>query len=95
MPRVALESMSCRLWKEVCIRPEAPLWGAVASPNPLGSVMPAPPGLPGFVEASPVQAPPQPTVESVLLHTVQQQQNQVAQLTSLVQTLEQGVHCKG
>ncbi|OLP85772.1 hypothetical protein AK812_SmicGene33198 [Symbiodinium microadriaticum] len=42
---------------------------------------------PGFVEASPVQVPPQPTVESVLLHTVQQQQNQVAQLTSLVQTL--------
>ena len=36
---------------------------------------------------SPAQAPSQPTVESFLLHTVQQQQNQVAQLTALVQTL--------
>ena len=66
----------------------SPIMGSpVAPPNPLGSVMPPPPGLPGFVEASPVQVPPQPRVESVLLHTVQQQQNQVAQLTSLVQTL--------
>ena len=58
-----------------------------ASPNPLGGVLPPPPGLPEFGGVSPVQAPPQPTVESFLLHTVQQQQNQVAQLTALVQTL--------
>ena len=32
--------------------------------------------------------PPQPTVESVLSHTVQQQQNQVAQLILSVQTRE-------
>ena len=58
-----------------------------ASPNHLGGVLPPPPGLPEFGGVSPVQAPPQPTVESFLLHTVQQQQNQVAQLTALVQTL--------
>ena len=58
-----------------------------ASPSPLGGVLPPPPGLPEFGGVSPVQAPPQPTVESFLLHTVQQQQNQVAQLTALVQTL--------
>ena len=34
-----------------------------------------------------MQVPPQSGVESVLLQTVQQQQNQVAQLTTLVQTL--------
>ena len=50
-------------------------------------VLPPTPGLPEFGGVSPVQAPPQPTVESFLLHTVQQQQNQVAQLTALVQTL--------
>ena len=90
VPRVAaLSPMSNLSALERGMHPTgSPIVGSpVATPNPLGSVMPPPPGLPGFVEASPVQVPPQPTVESVLLHTVQQQQNQVAQLTSLVQTL--------
>lgn len=66
----------------------SPVVGSPAAwPNPLGGVLPPPPGLPEFGGVSPVQAPPQPTVESFLLHTVQQQQNQVAQLTALVQTL--------
>ena len=65
----------------------SPAVGSPASPNPLGGVLPPPPGLPEFGGVSPVQAPPQPTVESFLLHTVQQQQNQVAQLAALVQTL--------
>ena len=90
VPRVAaLSPMSNLSALERGMHPTgSPIAGSpVASPNPLGGVMPPPPGLPSFVEASPVQVPPQPTVESFLLHTVQQQQNQVAQLTSLVQTL--------
>ena len=89
-PRVAASSpMSNLSALERGVHPTgSPIVGSpVASPNPLGTVLPPPPGLPAFGGVSPAQVPPQPTVESVLLHTVQQQQSQVAQLTSLVQTL--------
>ncbi|CAE7443092.1 unnamed protein product [Symbiodinium sp. CCMP2592] len=65
----------------------SPVVGSPAgSPNPLGGVLPPPPGLPEFGGVSPVNAPSPPTVETFLYQTVQQQQ-QVAQLTSLVQAL--------
>ena len=89
-PRIAASSpMSNLSALERGVHPTgSPIVGSpVASPNPLGTVLPPPPGLPAFGGVSPVQVPPQTTVESVLLHTVQQQQSQVAQLTSLVQTL--------
>ena len=70
----------CRRWSEVCIRQEGQWWEALLLRRHAS-------GLPEFGGVSPVQAPTQPTVESFLLHTVQQQQNQVAQLTALVQTL--------
>ncbi|CAE7706840.1 unnamed protein product [Symbiodinium sp. CCMP2592] len=66
----------------------SPVVGSPAgSPNPLGGVLPPPPGLPEFGGVSPVNAPSPPTVETFLYQTVQQQQQQVAQLTSLVQAL--------
>ncbi|CAE7653209.1 unnamed protein product [Symbiodinium sp. CCMP2592] len=65
----------------------SPVVGSPAgSPNPLGGVLPPLPGLPEFGGVSPVNAPSPPTVETFLYQTVQQQQ-QVAQLTSLVQAL--------